>query len=376
MYKKENKINLYNFEKKVYSQNGEDGIIEKIFQTIGVKNQYYVEFNVGDGIKRNTRYLTEEYKWNGLLMDREFYNSKINLMKEFITKENINKLFKQYNVPKKFDLLSINIGYNDWYILREILSQGYSPRVIIQKYNSDLLLDDKVVIYDSKYISDNTQYFGASFTAFSTLLNKFGYNVIYCDKNGVNMFAIRRDIDSSMFFSERQIFVKNTNTVIDYLKRDYINSNNIYINIEENLNNISSLIEKKIKSNQIILSDLYSIKNLRDYSIINSIKKDIYKYIGVKDVTEKKIRDIIYDTLVKNTVQRFIPDKKIKNIFNKINKYNVGDEYTKYPYSDKYTFYIPKNNKVVKEKLYKGYLSDKIYNTMILNSFLKKQMSY
>jgi hypothetical protein len=33
-------INLEKYEQKIYSQNGEDGVIEKIFSTIGTTNRY------------------------------------------------------------------------------------------------------------------------------------------------------------------------------------------------------------------------------------------------------------------------------------------------------------------------------------------------
>ena len=46
---------LSQYEKKIYSQNGEDGVIEKIFEIIGTKNKHYVEFGVEDDTERNTR---------------------------------------------------------------------------------------------------------------------------------------------------------------------------------------------------------------------------------------------------------------------------------------------------------------------------------
>jgi len=50
-------INLH--EKKIYSQNGEDGIIEFIFSQIGTTNKFSVEFGVGNGFECNTILLLE-----------------------------------------------------------------------------------------------------------------------------------------------------------------------------------------------------------------------------------------------------------------------------------------------------------------------------
>ena len=44
-------------EKKVYSQNGEDGVIESVFENIGTTNKIYVEFGTENCTECNSRYL-------------------------------------------------------------------------------------------------------------------------------------------------------------------------------------------------------------------------------------------------------------------------------------------------------------------------------
>ena len=169
-------INLH--EKKIYSQNGEDGIIEFIFSKIGITNKFSVEFGVGNGFECNTILLLERMGWNGLMMDygadqkikwtsvlnKAWSNRKLglkdNLKKdvtflkkivkqserttqfqtdiknERITAENIQDLFQKYHVPKKFDLLSIDIDYNDYWVWKSIVD--YFPRVVIIEYNSSI----------------------------------------------------------------------------------------------------------------------------------------------------------------------------------------------------------------------------------------------
>lgn len=48
---------LENYGYKVYSQNDEDGIIEEIFERIGITNKTFIEFGLQDGLESNTHYL-------------------------------------------------------------------------------------------------------------------------------------------------------------------------------------------------------------------------------------------------------------------------------------------------------------------------------
>ena len=50
-----NRSEIRKHERKVFSQNGEDGILEYLFGVIGTTNKQYVEFGVEDGQERNTR---------------------------------------------------------------------------------------------------------------------------------------------------------------------------------------------------------------------------------------------------------------------------------------------------------------------------------
>lgn len=182
---------LNQYEKKIFSQNGEDGITLEIISRLNLKKSYFVEFGVEDGSQCNTRILREYKSWTGLLMDGSYENKDINLKKEFITKENIIELFEKYNVPKSFGLLSIDIDYNDFHVLHEILKK-YSMDIIILEYNAFFLPDEDAVIkYDKYGMWDGSNYFGASLLSFQKLLNKFNYSLIYTEKMGVNAFFVK-----------------------------------------------------------------------------------------------------------------------------------------------------------------------------------------
>lgn len=234
-------IDLAKYEKSFYSQNGEDGVIEKILSIIETPTKYYVEFGAYDGyLCSNTRYLRESLGWKGLLLDGGFEDSSINLKREYITAENINELFEKYQVPSNFDFLSIDIDYNDFYVWLA-LNEKYKPKLVVIEYNAaHLPNEDRVVKYSPYYSGDGTNYFGGSILAMYQLARKKGYSLIYADQNGVNLFFLRNDI-----IEEQKLEFKNVNEVEkiyvppkygtgpngghpeDMLKREYVCSGSV-----------------------------------------------------------------------------------------------------------------------------------------------------
>lgn len=201
-------IDLNHFEKSLYSQNGEDGILSKIFQVIKPSSKFCVEFGAYDGITGSNTYLLRAQGWNCLLLDRMFEIPEYNLQKAFITAENINALFAQYNVPHNLDLLSIDIDYNDFYVWQAI-DPEYQPTVVVIEYNATHFPDeDKIVKYRPYYSGDGTNYFGASILALYNLGRSKGYSLVYADQGGVNLFFIRDDV-----LQKLDVSFKNMNDV-------------------------------------------------------------------------------------------------------------------------------------------------------------------
>ncbi len=169
-----------------YSQTNEQEIIDSIFNKIGTTNKYCVEFGAGNGYTySNTRHLLEN-GWNGLMMDGEHTDNE-DVKHEFICRENICSLLYKYEVPKQFDLLSIDLDGNDIWILEQLILQ-FSPRVIVAEFNPSLT-GNKTIKYDIKHVWNNDDYYGASMEAFKILGSKMGYTIV--DNNGLNLFMIR-----------------------------------------------------------------------------------------------------------------------------------------------------------------------------------------
>ena len=203
-------MSLKQFESKTYSQQGEDGIIQHIFDKIGTTNKIAVEFGVSSGEETNTTLLAMN-GWRTLWIDcyrKKNIPPRCSFITKFLTKDNIVEVFQKANVPKEFDLLSIDVDSNDFY-LRQALRE-YSPRVYVIEYNGSY---DGSEYYVMPY---NTEYrweypdtkFGASLNALYLQGQELGYDLVYCESRGVNAFFVRKDINVFPALTSEEAWIK------------------------------------------------------------------------------------------------------------------------------------------------------------------------
>lgn len=209
-----NKKNIQSLEEvefQVFSQRGEDGIIQYIINQIAVPNKIFIEFGVEDYTESNTRFLMFNNNWSGLVIDGSqrnirfirkdfiYWKYDITALHSFITKENINKIIWGYTNVKDIGLLSIDIDGNDYWIWEAI--DVINPRIVICEYNSAFGPNEKVSVpYDQNFMSSGGHYshlyFGASLSALCHLAEKKGYDFIGTTGAGVNAFFVRKDVSA------------------------------------------------------------------------------------------------------------------------------------------------------------------------------------
>lgn len=177
-------------------------MIEVIFRKIGFLNKFCVELGTGNGFECNCRFLIEKFGFDYVLIDSgEYDNPFVDIKREFLTAENINEIFRKYEIPEEFDLLSIDIDYNTFWIWHA-LDRRYRPRVVVVEYNSTIPLDQsKVVQYDPQGEWKGDNYFAGSLLAFVKLASEKGYTLVGCESKGVYVFFfVRDDIAKKHFF--------------------------------------------------------------------------------------------------------------------------------------------------------------------------------
>jgi hypothetical protein len=180
-------------ERKICSQNGEDGVLMKIFSEIKVTNSRFVEFGVGNGSENNTLHLVSK-GWTGNWFDLassadvsvphgvEYRQARINA-------ENVEETFRKAGVPKEFDLLSIDIDGNDYWVWDAI--KEYRPRVVAIEYNGHWAPPvSKTVAYDPLFNWTYSKYFGATLSAMEKIARRKAYSLVYCESVGVNAFFV------------------------------------------------------------------------------------------------------------------------------------------------------------------------------------------
>ena len=178
-------------EQKIkYSQNGEEYRLEYIFDHIGTTNKVFVDIGAWNGEHLSNTKLFREKGWLGVLIDGKDYAG---IYKSFVTKENILNTLSKFNIPEEFDLLSIDIDGNDYWILREILTKP-RPRVIVSEFNSEFPpTESKTIEYDPQFqFGKPDDYYGYTYGAGVKLAEEFGYTIIYQQSN-MNLFYLRND---------------------------------------------------------------------------------------------------------------------------------------------------------------------------------------
>lgn len=195
-------------EFSVFSQVGDDGIIQYLISQVEIENKFFIEFGVQNYIESNTRFLLMNNYWDGLIYDgskenidfikNDYYYWKYNLKARelFITKENINQAFIQDEVPKEPGILHIDIDGNDYWIWKEI--KVISPVIVIMEYNSCFGDSRAITVpykpdferYSAHY---SGLYFGSSLQALCDLAEEKGYVFVGSSSYGLNAYFVRKD---------------------------------------------------------------------------------------------------------------------------------------------------------------------------------------
>jgi len=206
--KKKDYKSLGDLEFKVFSQFGDDGIIQYLAHNLDLKIQTFIEFGVEDYFESNTRFLLQKDNWSGFVMDGSsenmarlkqaslYWKHDLNAQAAFVTRENINQLISAGIADwDGVDILSIDIDGNDYWVWKEI---EINPAIVIMEYNSSFGIERAITVpYDPAFnrtkAHSSNLYWGSSLKALYLLALKKGYEFIGCASAGHNAYFVRKD---------------------------------------------------------------------------------------------------------------------------------------------------------------------------------------
>jgi len=204
-------------EFKVFSQSGEDGVIQWLIHNIPIQSKRFIEFGVQNYTESNTRFLLMHDNWSGLIMDGSQENMDyvkqdnicwmhdLKPVPAFITAENINTLIRDNGFDGEVGILSIDIDGNDYWVWKAI--SCVQADIVICEYNSRFGSERAVTIpYDSNFYRTDAHssnlYFDASIRALTLLGQQKGYALVYGNEIGSNLFFIRRELLNDVVYEK------------------------------------------------------------------------------------------------------------------------------------------------------------------------------
>ena len=200
--------NLQDAEFRVFSQFGDDGIIQYLINNIEVTDRSFIEVGVEDYKESNTRFLLVNNNWKGLVIDSSssyinyirsdsiYWQHELTAVQEFITAENINATITANGFAGELGLLSIDIDGNDYWVWRAL--DAVRPDMVVSEYNSVLGNTRAVTVpYDPEFNRTRAHYsnlyFGCSLRALDLLAREKGYTFVGSNAAGNNAYFVRLD---------------------------------------------------------------------------------------------------------------------------------------------------------------------------------------
>jgi len=278
------KNNLITYRKNIFSENGEDGIIEKIFSEIKPKSNLCCEFGAWDGIwASNCRNLVVNHNWEAIMIEGDKDKFK-NLINTYSNHDHVN-CFNYFVDTKKnslsnilteewkeyLDLLSIDIDGLDYEIFQNL---DFFPQVICIEVNTGHSPESDTII--PREIAKNNV--GQPLQYFVNIAEAKGYQLICFTGNA---FFIKKDLLGSAnikAISAKDAYLQHLETISNHVKEHLFFVNKGKVNPFYKFDN-PYLTKKRLG-----LSSLQIIKNLFS---INSNKIKVKTILYIKRVRNK-----------------------------------------------------------------------------------------
>jgi hypothetical protein len=182
--------NWLQYEHQVFSQNREDGIIEKLCSFLNSSNHRAIEIGSSDGIQNMIHNLIENHNYQGLghdMIPQVWEHKNYHHVVGPIKLDNLEEIVQQWPTVEP-DFFSLDIDSYDFWVLKKLLYKfNFRPSIMCIEYLGYYGPNDVCSVKSDLYRYRNYKC-GASLSAYKQLTAKFGYEFFTCDTMGVNCF--------------------------------------------------------------------------------------------------------------------------------------------------------------------------------------------
>ena len=261
-------------EAKIFSQNGEDGIIDYLSCRLELSSKNFVEIGVGNYRESNTRFLYNTYHPKGLIVDyidnmqakvKPFVNlwkGDLRICNKNINSENILEVINQW-CDFEIDIFSMDIDSIDYWIIKKL--KNNISKIFVAEYNPvfgpylEVTVPNIPGFDRTKYHYSNLCY-GMSLRALINLMHEKNYYFIGANLQKINAFFVSKDFSKKEFFPKINIksLENYTNSNIRDSKDKFNNLS--YLSGDEKFKIIQECEVINLKDNQSILSTLKKLK--------------------------------------------------------------------------------------------------------------------
>lgn len=219
---------LARYAANVTSQNGEDGILAKIFQRVGAQNRWCLEVGAWDGEHlSNTCQFWRDHAWSAVLIEcnevsyaslaeKTASRSAVHAYHRRVTPsgaDSLDALLREAGAPREIDLISIDIDGNDYYLFDSL--RDFVPRVVIIEHNPTIPPEVDLV----QKMGAPRARFGASAAALVRLARAKGYGlaaVTWC-----NCIFVRDELFPALGFAPLELAAAFSREGLTYLMNCY-----------------------------------------------------------------------------------------------------------------------------------------------------------
>jgi hypothetical protein len=201
-------VALKDVEFQVFSQYGDDGLIQHFLDSADISPPLFLEFGVENYVESNTRFLLVNNYWRGLVIEANSQHAEfiardpvatyydLQVLCRTLTSENINDAVTEGGLSGPIGILSVDVDGMDYWLWRGLTV--VDPAMVIVEYNSLFGHERAISVpYDPAFDRDakhwSRMYWGASLAAFAFLADQRRYAFVGCNSAGNNAYFIKRD---------------------------------------------------------------------------------------------------------------------------------------------------------------------------------------